>query len=356
MTKPGRSPLELSGVELGYGTPGRDEGGHRVSAPLSVQVEPGELICLLGPNGSGKSTLLKTVAGAQKPLSGSVRLKGEEIGSISRRELARRVAVVLTDPIYGWSLTGYELVSLGRLPYLGWSGRLGAEDHRQVEAALRRSNAEELAPRLIGELSDGERQRLLLARALAQDASLLLLDEITAFLDLPHRLEVMRLMSEMVKEGWHSVVLSTHDLELALRTADRIWLLPGDGSLHDGAPEDLALSGALHGAFARFGVRFDPATGHFDWEGKQRGVVQLKGEGAAATWAERALRRCGFAVEDSADSAVATVVARSTEGRHEWMLEWAGSVEKHLTLRTLTRSLLMQGASTPGPPFSGGSG
>jgi len=331
--------MELTRVEVGYAGSGPRGTPHLVSRPLDIHVEKGEFICLLGPNGSGKSTLLRTLAGAQGPLSGSIRILGDELASIPRRELAQRVAVVLTDPIHSWALSGYELVALGRLPYVNWSGRLSPHDHLAVEGALRRANATDLAHRPIQELSDGERQRMLLARALAQDASILLLDEITAFLDLPHRLEVMRLLGELVLDDRRSVILSTHDLELALRTADRIWLLPGDGSLLDGAPEDLVLSGDIHNAFAHYGVRFDADSGHFDWESHARGTVALTGEGRAAIWAARALRRCGFRVVTPPAPADARIRAISWEDGHRWILQRHGQTEEHLSLRGLTRSL-----------------
>jgi len=324
---PGNSPrvpaplLQLRGVEAGYASGGPGGGAHRVSRPIGLEVNSGEFICLIGPNGSGKSTLLRTLAGAQPALAGSVFVAGDDVGDIPRLELARRVAVVLTDPIDAWALTGHELVSLGRLPYLGWTGRLRARDQEAVDRALHRANATSLAPRPIRELSDGERQRVLLARALAQDASLLLLDEITAFLDLPHRLEVMRFLGELARDGTRSVILSTHDLELALRTADRIWLLPGDGTLVDGAPEDLAIAGDIDRSFAQFGVRFDLDTGHFDWQVERRGRVALLGEGHGALWASRALLRCGYQVVRPPDPAPMRIEVICGSSGHRWRLE-----------------------------------
>jgi len=331
--------LELARLEVGYESGGSKGARHQVTRPLDVCVDEGEFICLIGPNGSGKSTLLRTLAGALPPLSGSIRIKGDELGAVPRRELARRIAVVLTDPIYSWALTGYELVALGRLPYVGWSGRLSPADHQAVEHAISLTNAKDLAGRPIQELSDGERQRVLMARALAQDASLLLLDEITAFLDLPHRLEVVRLLGALVQGSGRSVILSTHDLELAIRTADRIWLLPGDGSLLDGAPEDLVLSGDIHNAFSRYGVRFDAGSGHFDWESQVRGTVHFSGDGLAATWATRALRRCGFRIVVAPSAADARVRAVSGEAGNRWILDRDGKTEQHLNLRGLIRGL-----------------
>jgi len=355
--------LELRDVEVGYREVGRES--LTIAGPLHLPVERGEFICLLGPNGSGKSTLLRTISNSQAALAGAVLMDGEPLDGIKRRELARRIAVVLTDPLQSWALTGHELVALGRLPHVSWTGRLTAADEAAVRDALLRARATELASRPVQELSDGERQRVLLARALAQQACLLLLDEITAFLDLPHRLEVMRLLAELVAAREHSVILSTHDLELALRTADRIWLLPGDGRLVDGAPEDLVLSGDIHRAFARFGVRFDPELGHFDWEVPERGAVGLAGDGLHAWWTERALRRQGFRVErvrsggggeggatpvPPATSAppptlapLATVATVSVMEERRWTVEQAGAVLECASIAEMIRALRRAG-------------
>jgi len=341
--------LELREVAMGY--PGAGPASPPVVRPLSLTLGRGEVVCLLGPNGSGKSTLLRTVAGAQLPLAGAVRVGGEEVPRLSRRELARRIALVLTDPIYSWSLTGYEVAGLGRLPWVGWTGGLGAHDHAVVRSALETARALPLAARPIQELSDGERQRVLLARALAQEASLLLLDEITAFLDLPHRLEVMRLLGELAREGGRSVILSTHDLELALRTADRIWLLPGDGSLVDGGPEDLVLSGDIGRAFAQHGVRFDMDAGHFDWEVPVRGRALVAGEGREAHWTRRALRRSGFQVMDEGAEADVRIEVEGGEGAPSWTVEGKDGVRRFTTIREVLRvvSARREGAAYPSP-------
>ncbi len=347
--------LDLEQLIIGYPGQRRAGGGTRLastiptnlSLPLTARVRGGEFICLLGPNGAGKSTLLRTLAGAQPALSGSIRIGGAELGALDRRELARRVAVVLTDPVHAWSLTGYELAALGRLPYLPWTGRMGHSDRVAVQRSLAHANAIQLAARPVHELSDGERQRILLARALAQATPLLVLDEITAFLDLPHRLEVMRLLGELVQKGDRTVLLSTHDLESAIRTADRIWLLPGDGSLRDGAPEDLILSGDIHRAFARFGVRFDAESGHFDWEVTWRGCVELHGEGLMRKWTARALARLGIGLNEGgrearhnvASGQLGTIRCPDSKGRATWELEHSGQVERFSTLLQLTRFL-----------------
>ncbi len=182
-------------------------------------------------------------------LGGRLELEGLELAELSPRRRARRIGVVLPERMTPGMLTGSALVALGRYPRTGWSGRLGDEDRRAVRRALEAVGAVHLAGREVSELSDGERQRLMIARALAQEPKLLILDEPTAFLDLPGRVEVMALLAGLARRG-SAVLISTHDLDLALRTAGRVWLLGRRGELHRGTPAELLRAGAFQAAFA----------------------------------------------------------------------------------------------------------
>ena len=244
-----------------------------------------------GPNGAGKSTLMRTVAGMQPPLGGRVLLDGDDIHSMPARERARRLGVVLTEKVEAGLLTAYALVGLGRYPHTSWSGRLSQHDRKVVRKCIERVGAQDLAHRLVSDLSDGERQRIMMARALAQEPRLLVLDEITAFLDLPRRVDAMRLLRRVVRETSRAVLLATHDLELALRAADRVWLLPMGGQLETGAPEDLVLSGAFEAAFASEGVDFDRTRGAFVVHRHFVGEVELIGDGLARYWTARMLEQ-----------------------------------------------------------------
>ncbi len=240
--------------------------GHRrtpVLHGLDLHAASGELTALLGPNGAGKSTLLRTVAGLLPVLAGSVRLGGTDLGSLDTRGRARRVAVVLTERVEAGLLTARELVGLGRHPHTGSRGTLRAEDHTAVDDALDAVRAGALAHRRVDRLSDGERQRVLVARALAQQPDLLLLDEPTAFLDAPSRVAVTGLLHRLARERGIVVVLCTHDVELALRTADRVWLLDRSGGVRDGPPGTLVTEGAIGRAFDSDELRFDPGLGTF---------------------------------------------------------------------------------------------
>lgn len=281
--------LETRHLTVGYGKTA-------VVSGLDLTMRRGELVCLLGPNGAGKSTLMRTLCAMQKPLAGDVRLEGADIHTISARDLARKLSVVLTERVTVGILTSYALVSLGRYPYTDWTGRLTEADHRIIRHSIEAVGAQDLASRNVSELSDGERQKVMLARALAQEPALMVLDEITAFLDLPRRVDIMRILRSLAHEHGRAILLSTHDLELALRTADKLWLLPKGGPLRTGTPEDLVLNGAFEGAFASEGVDFDRLQGHFRLHGTFHSDVHLQGSGVEAFWTARALEREGFRV------------------------------------------------------------
>ncbi|MCU0649859.1 MAG: ABC transporter ATP-binding protein [Gemmatimonadaceae bacterium] len=310
--------LRVDALVAGY----RSGATQRIVVPaLSTTVRPGHLVCLLGPNGAGKSTLMHTIGGSLAPLAGRVWLGDRDLHALAPRARAQSVAIVTTERVTAPLLTGWQLVALGRQPHTGWFGTLTDEDRARVDHALRLAAATDVAPRPIGDLSDGERQRLLLARALAQSDQLLLLDELTAFLDLPRRVDVMRVLRQLARESGCAVVLSTHDLDLALRTADRLWLLPRGGPLQVGAPEDLVLSGAFRDAFAADGIEFDAHDGAFRLPDARVRAVSLEGEGLALRWTARALERAGFRVQSQRGDQVRRVrVVAAREGTR-WQLD-----------------------------------
>ncbi|KQP44682.1 ABC transporter ATP-binding protein [Pseudorhodoferax sp. Leaf274] len=277
-------------------------GGNPLLGPLDLALAAGRLVCLIGANGAGKSTLIRTLCGMQPAIAGEVLLGGTALSALPGAERARRLAVVLTERVSATLMSGYELASLGRYPHIGWSGRLGAADHVAVGSALERAGASALAHRPVSEMSDGERQKVLIARALAQQPSLLVLDEATAFLDLPRRIETMQLLLDLARRERLAVLLSTHDLELALRYADTLWLIDGQRQLHAGAPEDLAIGDALAASFKADGLAFDLESGELR-VGREGGRgIALEGTGIPLVWARRALARAGFVVQpDAAD-------------------------------------------------------
>lgn len=288
-----RRGLRLAELQAGY--PGRrGRPAQRVLDGLNATTAPGELTVLIGPNGTGKSTLLRTVAGLQPALGGQVFIDGITVESIPPTDLARRLAVVLTERDLPPLLTARELAGLGRHPHTGFTGRLSAGDHEIVAWALASVRATHLADRAVTELSDGERQRVLVARALAQEPSAILLDEPTAFLDVTSRVALMGLLRRLARERNLVIVISTHDLELALRVADRVWLLTPTGHLHTGTPEELTLQGVVGTAFDGDELSFDPGSGVFALTPESGGRVRVTADGVHFPLLNRALAREGW--------------------------------------------------------------
>jgi iron complex transport system ATP-binding protein len=289
--------LQTQDLAIGY----RNRSQQNILAQhLNLNLHRGELVCLLGLNGIGKTTLVRTLAGMLPPLNGQIVVCGSPITSYTALQLARRVAVVTTERINVGILDAYTLVSLGRFPYTDWQGHLTSADHRIIHWALQTADAEQFSSRNVSELSDGERQKVMIARALAQEPDLLLLDEPTAFLDLPHRIEMMRILQHLADHMERAVLVTTHDLDLALHTADRLWIMAPDGSMHDGSPEDLVLQEVFARSFANHGVQFEPETGGFKLIRQTAGLVNLHpGTGLAAIWTQRALERAGYQLTQS---------------------------------------------------------
>lgn len=222
---------------------------------VEVRAEKGSFICILGRNGAGKSTLMRTIAGLQPALAGNASLDGEDIAAMRAATRARRISVVLTEREFSPALRVEDVVALGRQPYTSWQGRLSADDTRIANEGLVRMQVEDFRGRYFDDLSDGERQRVMIARAIAQTARIMILDEITAFLDLPGRVEVMALLRRHARETGTVVLLSSHDLDLSLQLADQVWLVH-EGTLTVGTTDDLVDQGAIAAAFDNEDVAF----------------------------------------------------------------------------------------------------
>jgi iron complex transport system ATP-binding protein len=282
---------------------------------VNLTVEPGNLVCLLGPNGIGKSTLIRTLARMQPALWGSVELGGKPLESLSATDLARRLGVVLTERVAVESLRARQVIELGRYPYSDWLGRLSDHDHEVVAWAIDAVGATHLAERDFARMSDGERQRVMVARALAQEPVLLVLDEPTAFLDVPSRVELMGLLRQLTRRDDVAVVVSTHDLELALRTADILWVIMPGGELVTGAPEDVVMSGAIGQAFEGRQLRFHSEERTFRWLTGESGTAIVRGAGLAGAMARGVLEREGYAVVPDGTDGDVVVEARGSGWR-----------------------------------------
>lgn len=246
---PATNFLEAQALVVGHGQP--------LFPAFDFTLMPGEFVCLLGRNGTGKTTVLKTLGGILPPLSGEVMLKGRSIPQWAQRERARHAALLLTDPGLPPFLLGEELVTLGRTPHSEWFSASSASDRKAVLMALDRLHCAALAGRRLGTLSDGERQRLCLARILAQDTPVLLLDEPVAHLDLPAKVEVLLLLRDLARAEGKAVLASVHDVDLALGLADRCLLLSPGAPPFIGTPEECA-GVPLHSAFPGWPDFWDP--------------------------------------------------------------------------------------------------
>ena len=307
--------LTATKLSIGYSHRGQET---CVAEALDLALNAGEFICLLGPNGGGKSTLIRTLAGMQAPLSGSLKLQNQTFHSISPRERARMISVVLTEALPVGMMDAYSLVALGRHPYSGWLGGLNQHDKERIKWAFKAVGAEGLEARQIAELSDGERQKISIARALAQEAQVMLLDEPTAFLDLPRRVELMTILRNLAHRESMGLLLSTHDLDLALRFADRLWMITTDGQLIQGYPEELAMSGEFAAIFANENLDWDAERGSFRAHPNPCLKAHIEGDSIHALWTRRALERLGFGIakpdENSALSIQVVEMDDHTEG------------------------------------------
>jgi len=251
--------LDLQSLAVGY----RNTRGVVLSG-IDLSAAPGDFICILGRNGSGKSTLMRTIAGLQASLGGTASLDGEDIASMRPATRARRIGVVLTERAFNPSLNVEDVIALARQPFTGWQGGLADKDRAAIADAIEVTGVEPFLRRFFSDLSDGERQRVMIARALAQTPRLLVLDEITAFLDLPSRVEIMALVRTQARDQGQIVLLSSHDLDLSLQLSDGVWLLDGSGGFSVGTPDALSRSGAVGRAFDTDAIRFSPSDGRFE--------------------------------------------------------------------------------------------
>jgi iron complex transport system ATP-binding protein len=311
------SVLFARGLAIGWG--GRYE--RVLASGIDLEVREGELAVLVGPNGSGKSTLLRSLVGLQATLGGSVALCGEDLARLSVEERSRRAASVFTDRYDSGYFTVFDVVAFGRYPYTDARGRLEPADLEAVRGAMASVGLSSLAKRGFSELSDGERQKALIARAIAQNCPLLVLDEPTAFLDAPARVEVFHIALNLARASRKAIVLSTHDIDHALRYADRLWLMDREHRFRSGAPEDLAMSGCIGKAFDGEGFRFDLVSGSFKSAAAAApfAVEIVAREGASMAWTVRLVERLGLIAVSARGSGagmapIARVAIEDSEG------------------------------------------
>lgn len=309
MTAP--SLLEVKNLSVGF--------DHRkiLFNNIRLALQPGQLVCFIGPNGIGKSTLIRTLAGLQPPLAGTIAGNNE-----------KQVAVVLTDKISASHMTVSELIAYGRYPHLDWSISLTDADHAIIDRAIDTVRIKHLLDKKLFELSDGQMQMVMIARALTQETPVLLMDEPTAHLDLNNRVEIMNLLRQLAHQQGKAILLATHELDLALQMADLLWLTLPDQTIKAGIPEDLVLDGSIDTVFQFKG--FDLKTGRVQHEALLNKKVKLIGSGAPYLWTRNALERNGLELND--DSALEIVINNNT---------WKIKEQTYTSLRDLLEVIIL---------------
>lgn len=279
-----------------------------IAKEVNATICSGELTCLLGANGAGKSTLLKTLSAFLHPLGGEIWIQGKLLADYSDKELSTVIGVVLTEKCQLRNMTVNELIGMGRSPYTGFWGTLTRKDKQIVDDAIALVGIEGLKERMVHTLSDGERQKVMIAKALAQETPVIFLDEPTAFLDYPSKVEILHLLHRLSREMNKTIFLSTHDLELALQIADQIWLMDREKGVLTGTPEDLALDGSLENFFyCRKGIAFEKSTGLYRIDNEFHQNVRLEGISERYAMVQKALRRNGIHASADVDASVSIV-------------------------------------------------
>jgi iron complex transport system ATP-binding protein len=312
--------LSIQNIAVGYRT---GTTSNTLFENLNLALYTHELVCFMGPNGVGKSTLIRTLAGLQEGLSPT---QGFDYAQPDN------IAVVLTDKITAVNMTVKELISYGRYPYLDWKLDLKKEDHGLIEKAIELTRTQHLIKKKLYELSDGQMQMAMIARALAQDTPIVLLDEPTAHLDLNNRVEIMNLLRNLARQEGKAVLVSTHELDLALQTADLIWLAGSNKNIITGIPEDLVLSGVFDEIFQFKG--FDLKTGRVEHEPWRGITVGLQGDGYEYLWTKNALERNGFKVQPN--SGITIKINHQSE-----QISWIVETQSFNSLKSLLENLVM---------------
>ncbi|WP_395043971.1 ABC transporter ATP-binding protein [Flavobacterium sp.] len=251
--------LSCSNITIGYKTK-KDE--IVIAKNLNLTLEIGKLISIVGANGIGKSTLIRTLCGIQKPISGNVFLNEKDIENYHSIELAKNLSVVLTEKLPPSNLTVFELIALGRQPYTNWLGKLSDDDFNKINQAIKQVEIEHLVSKKHSEISDGQLQKVLIARALAQDTQLIILDEPTTHLDLLHKVSVFKLLKKLAQETNKCILFSTHDIDLAIQLSDQMIVMTQDEIIQD-EPYKLISNGIFTTLFKNENIAFDNEKGKF---------------------------------------------------------------------------------------------
>lgn len=289
--------MEIKGLEIGYRQSSTEF--VKLTEPADASLRRGNLTALIGPNGTGKTTLIKTMAGLLKPLSGDVLIDNQSASQFTKAQMALKLSLVLTEQPDDYFLKVEDVVAGGRYPYTGFWARLSGYDYKIIDECMQLAGIKNLKTRRINSLSDGERQKVMIAKALAQNTPIIILDEPSAFLDYPSKIELMHLLKSLTQTKGKTILFSSHDLELVLRTADSIWLMAPSMPMVTGIPEQLVVDGLIQQYFKKDGLDFDPYHAHFRLQ-KPTGIsFSTQGDSLQLHWASNALIRLGYIKSDT---------------------------------------------------------
>lgn len=295
--------ISAKGLSIGYSKTKR-KNSTPLYEDLSFDLYKGELVCLLGSNGAGKSTLLRTISRSQPVLKGEIFIEGKELSGFSDKKLSQLMGLVLTDKTSAGGLLVRELVELGRYPYTGFFGQLTQSDEDIVQKSMEDVRISHKANSYISELSDGEKQKVMIAKSLAQECPIVLLDEPTAFLDIESRIEIMSLLHRLARDKGKTILLSTHDVDMALILSDRLWLLSKECGLTSGITEDIVVSGALDNFFKGNNIVFDRISGNFFPRRKDGIKVYIDADVFLLRWIQNIFERHGFEYTQNSDCSI----------------------------------------------------
>ncbi|MDR0970085.1 MAG: ABC transporter ATP-binding protein [Lentimicrobiaceae bacterium] len=289
-----RKVLETKNLSIGYRVSGKPD--IALFPPINITLFEGDIVALAGANGSGKTTLFKTLTDSTKPLSGEVLLFDKNIRHYSATKKASLFSIVLTERPDDVFLKVFDVVASGRYPYVGLWAKLKKSDYEIIEQSLKLTGTENLIDRTFNSLSDGERQKVMISKALAQNTPLIVLDEPAAFLDYPSKIELTLLLVKLAREQHKTILFSSHDLDILMRTADKLWLVARNKPLVSGISEDLAISGLIDNYLSCNDLIFDLKTAQFTIPKQKKCQIAIEPADLCLQWVERALIRKGYEV------------------------------------------------------------
>ena len=289
-----RKVLETRNLSVGYRVSRKPDVA--LFPPVDITLFEGDIVALAGANGSGKTTLFKTLTNSIKPLTGEVFLFDKNIRTYTANKKASLFSIVLTERPDDMFLKVFDVVASGRYPYVGLWAKLKKSDYEIIEQSLALTGVANLVDRTFNSLSDGERQKVMISKALAQDTPLIVLDEPAAFLDYPSKIELTLLLVKLAREQHKTILFSSHDLDILMRTADKLWLVAKDKALASGIPEDLAIKGLIDNYLSCNDLTFDLETAQFTISKKKKQKIAVETTDLRLQWVEKALIRKGYEV------------------------------------------------------------